>query len=199
MAKMLRYTLIGLSLLATLTGVFFLQRIYWAQERQALPDIAAVPNFSLTDQQAALVTPWDLRGKIWVADFIFTSCQGQCPQLSAAMRQLSRKYAPSSSLRLISISVDPENDTPAVLAAYARRYEADARQWHFLTGTKAAIRELMVQGFKIGSDDDPNLHSTFMILIDGQGRIRGYYDGLDRKALRRLRRDLKFLLKSSTA
>ena len=197
MTRFFRILLLGLSLIATLGAVFYLYQFNQKQLSEKLPVIAQVPDFTLTDEQNHPFMAQTLRGKVWVVDFIFTSCQGQCPALSATFKELQERYSDASRVQFLSISVDPEHDTPAALAEYAKRFNALDGRWHFLTGTEPVIRDLMIKGFKIGSDKDPNLHSTFFVLVDQRGQIRGYYDGFDNQAMGRLRRDLKILLKQS--
>ena len=140
------------------------------------------PEFTLTDSNGQPFASTVLRGKIWIADFIFTSCAGQCPMMTAQMRLLQMRLP--KSVQLVSITVDPERDTPAVLAQYASRQGAQPGRWHFLTGEKAAIQRLTLQGFHLGyaeggPKEEPIVHSVRLILVDRQGEIRGRYDGTD--------------------
>lgn len=116
-----------------------------------------VPPFSLIDRSGETITLADLRGKIWIADFIFTRCPDVCPLMSAKMAQVQSALADQPDLKLVSISVDPEYDTPAILARYATQLEADPDRWYFLTGDKKAIYRLVRDGFKLAihDPDDP--------------------------------------------
>lgn len=166
-------------------AVFALYRMGEAKQAgQTQGDYGSVPAFSLTDQHGKSFGSRDLDGKPWVANFVFTRCPSVCPLLSAKFKKLQGKLADMPDVQFVSFSVDPEHDTPEVLAAYAERYQADAR-WHFLTGSLEAIEQTVVQGFKIHlgkpqpSENDPSLieimHGEHFVLIDAKGAIRGYY------------------------
>jgi cytochrome oxidase Cu insertion factor (SCO1/SenC/PrrC family) len=118
-----------------------------------LPVYGAVPDFVLTDQAGRAVRRADLEGKTWVASFIFTSCPDECPLMTTQMAQLQSDLAHVPDLRFVSISVDPEHDTPAVLSQYADRFNADPARWLFLTGDKRAIYRLVRDGFRLGIVD----------------------------------------------
>lgn len=166
-----------------------------ASLEQALPVLYELPDFQLTDSTGAPFDRERMRGKVWVADFIFTTCTGPCPILSTRMAGLFKHFRNNPKVGFVSFSVDPENDTPEVLTAYAERYGADTSQWHFLTGPKEAIDELAVKGFKVGSGDTPSMHDLHFILVDGLGRIRGYYTGTDPEDVAVLQNDIESLLK----
>jgi len=147
------------------------------------PVIAQLPAFSLVDQQGKPFGSAELRGRVYVANFFFTSCTTICPKLSRAMRKLQRRYDElEAEVALVSISVDPQTDQPARLRRYARRFGADHRRWTFLTApTIDPIRELAVEGFKshLGDRDDGAAmeiaHSGSLMLVDRLGRLRGTY------------------------
>ena len=154
-----------------------------------VPVYSTVPDFTLTERSDRTITRKDLAGKIWVADFIFTHCAGICPTMSANMEKLQARLP--KDVRLVSFSVDPQNDTPAVLTEYARRYNADPERWLFLTGDPQVMQKLSIEGFKLamdptsGTEIEPITHSSRFALVDREGRIRGYYgmedaDSLDR-------------------
>ena len=158
-----------------------------------------VPEFSLTSEQNQPFSRSDLSGKVWVADFVFTSCAGPCPIMARRMADLQEALSGTNDLRLVSFTVDPERDTPEVLRAYGQRFGAQADRWTFLTGDRRTIYELSIHGFKLGVGEDPAdesliLHSTKFVLVDGQYRIRGYYDGTDAKDVARLITDVRRLL-----
>ncbi|MEK7794132.1 MAG: SCO family protein [Candidatus Hydrogenedentota bacterium] len=161
---------------------------------QALPELYPVPEFSLTASTKDSVSLESLRGKVWIADFIFTNCAGPCPMMTSHMAELHRAFKDDDRVRMVSFSVDPERDTPEVLAEYATKFGADTGRWHFLTGEVETIHELAVQGFKVGSLDNPIIHSDKFVLVDGDGIIRGYYTGSDSSDLLRLTRDVTKLL-----
>jgi cytochrome oxidase Cu insertion factor (SCO1/SenC/PrrC family) len=143
---------------------------------QPLPVLGEVGQFTLTERSGATVTHQELRDYIWIADFIFTSCAGPCPMMTAQMADLQEALFNETKVKLVSISVDPDRDTPEVLTDYASKFEADTHRWWFLTGDIAQITTLAVERFKLGSVENPIFHSTKFVLVDGQGRIRGYYD-----------------------
>jgi protein SCO1/2 len=167
--------------------------------RQSQPErLYPVPAFSLLDQSGASVTLDDLKGRVWVADFIFTNCAGACPMMTDQMRKLE-KLVPDE-IRMVSFSVDPDRDTPKALAAYAAEHGASRDRWLFLTGEKHALYDLCVKGFKLPVDDsggttaEPIMHSTRFALVDKDGQVRGYYEGTDADDLKRLSADAKTLL-----
>lgn len=160
----------------------------------SLPELGRVPPFLLTAEDGSSVTRDSLSGKVWVVDFIFTTCHGPCPRLSAQMHRLQQRLMvngrPPDDVRLISITVDPAHDTPAVLADYARNFQADPRVWHFLTGPDGAIGALSADTFHVNVSSNLLEHSTKMILVDRKARIRGYYESLDASTLDRLVEDI---------
>lgn len=184
-----------LGMLATLTRF---QRSESVAE-PGLPQLGKLAHFELTDTDGTRFGLDQLRGKIWIADFIFTSCAGTCPVLSENMRALHRELAERPDVRFVSVSVDPDTDTPEVLGAYAKRYSADTTRWHFLTGPEAAIQDLAVNGFKVGSVDDPIVHSNRFVLVDGDANIRGYYLGTEPEDVARLNMDLERLVSESAS
>lgn len=164
----------------------------------ALPIFGTLPAFSLINRDGRTVQLADLAGSPWVADFVFTRCPASCPMMSARLARLERSLPRGLHLRLVSISVDPEHDTPAVLERYAATFQA-ADRWLFLTGGREEVRRLSIEGFKLGLDmepppgsdgPEPILHSTRFALVDGEGRIRGYYEAFDEGAMKQLRADL---------
>jgi protein SCO1 len=146
--------------------------------------LGTVPAFSLTERHGATVTAGNLAGHVWIADFVFTRCPDICPVLSTRMAALQDKVAGGDPpVRLVSISVDPDHDTPEVLAAYADHYRAGP-SWLFLTGSRDAVSVLLRDGFRVAFSDagpaaSPITHSDRFVLVDRQLRIRGYYHGND--------------------
>ena len=162
-----------------------------------LPQLGQVPDFALTDQGGNAVTRADLDGAPWVADFIFTRCAGQCPMMSQRMGALQEALK-NADVRLVTFTVDPEHDTPNILASYAMHYGAVPGRWRFLTGSREAIWRLARDGFRVGVEDngtveEPIAHSIRLILVDRRGFIRGYYDATDDAALKRVARDARRL------
>ena len=161
------------------------------RQAPALPVLGEVPGFQLTAQTGQPFDRASLDGKVWVADFFFTTCTGPCPRMSAQMRQVQNATASFPDVRLVSFTVDPAHDTPEVLAAYAKRFRAQAGRWFFLTGETAALDTLAHNVFKLNSVDGSLVHSTRFVLVDRKGRIRGYYTSSDDDFMSRLLRDLR--------
>lgn len=157
---------------------------------QSLDVLGSVTDFELLNARGGTTQLEDLRGQVWVADFMFTSCQGTCPMLTEGMRSLQQALEDIDGVQFVSISVDPGTDTPERLASYASENGADVPNWHFLTGEPEAIQTLAVKGFMVGSMDEPLFHSNRFVLVDDLGQIRGYYEGTDPDAIARLRDDI---------
>jgi cytochrome oxidase Cu insertion factor (SCO1/SenC/PrrC family) len=188
---------IGLFLLVTgivVMGIAQIRSRSGAAENQVYDP---VPEFTLTESGGRTVGLQDLAGKVWIADFIFTSCAGTCPLMTAQMRKL--QDALPREIGLVSFSVDPKRDTPEVLARYAKQYHADPTRWMFLTGDRGTLFNLSINGFKLGVDDlqgsdqEPITHSSRLVLIDKQSRIRAYYSGTEDADLKKLIEDAKRL------
>jgi cytochrome oxidase Cu insertion factor (SCO1/SenC/PrrC family) len=221
-----------------------------------LGNFGVVPEFTLTERSERRVTRNDLLGRVWVVNFFYASCLDTCPLQSAEMANLQRDLADAPDVRLVSISVDPDHDTPESLRAYAQRFGADPERWLFLTGDKAAIVRLAQDGFHLsvvapgaappqksdapilgkplgaqsplpsrrrqtryltlppallsgllgmvaptaalahgGIAHQPMLHSARFVLVDRQARLRGYYHSDEKAGLRRLRRDVRTVLR----
>jgi cytochrome oxidase Cu insertion factor (SCO1/SenC/PrrC family) len=142
-----------------------------------------VQPFRLTERSGAEVTLETLRGRPWIASFVFTRCSGPCPRVSGSMKQLQRMLA-GTDVRLVTFTVDPQYDTPAVLREYARLLDADAERWLFLTGPPEALMDVSEKSFQLPVERDelqpPGqlvTHKTLLTVVDRTGRIRGYYDG----------------------
>lgn len=143
-----------------------------------------VPEFQLIERSGVTMNRSQLQGKVWVAGFIFTSCPGPCPLLSAQMATLQQHYVKEKDFRLVSFTVDPMTDTPAVLSGYAQRFGADPERWLFLTGDPQQVQHTLVDGFKqlvekLPSEEGkpPNvLHSERFLLVDRQGQVRALLD-----------------------
>lgn len=151
-------------------------------------------NFQLTDSAGRPFHSDTLRGKIWVLDFIYTTCQAACPRMSAEMQRVQNVVSADDSVRLVSITVDPDHDTPEVLAAFARRYKADPGKWLFLTGDRTLIRQLQKEA---SVDMDPEQleqsHNKCLVLVDGDGFLRGTYKTLEDPETGQLLADLAIL------
>jgi protein SCO1/2 len=168
-----------------------------------LPKIKEVPAFQFTERTGADFGLAQLRGHYWVANFFYTTCPGPCAALSAKMGEVQEAVAAWEDVRLVSISSDPEKDTPAVLRGYAETFKAGPR-WFFLTGKKDAIYELANKGFLLSLTEDPAnktepiTHATRLVLVDRAGAIRGYYDGMTSDGVAKLVADLRRLREDAT-
>jgi protein SCO1/2 len=187
-------TLLGLALGFTLLGGC--QRA----DRTPLPVLGRVADFALLDQTGSPVSRDSLAGAPWVANFIFTRCSTVCPRVTQRMHAVQALAHRDDRLRLVSFSVDPEHDAPAVLKTYADAHGADQTSWKFLTGSETSI-DAIARSFAVGlvGKADPNkadfgiMHSGHLVLVDGQGRIRGYYPSSEEGVEKRILVDLKRL------
>ena len=208
-----RLLLLGVSVisLGIILGTFFWLKFaprpaltgWGAKPLEGLATYGPVPEFSLVERSGKATTLADLRGAIWIADFIYTTCTDTCPLQTAEMAKLQDEWKDKSGLKLVSFSVDPEKDTTKVLSSYADRYKADSQRWLFLTGAKEEILRLVQEGFRlsampVASNGDTGsviLHSPRFVLIDKQAQIRGYYDSRDPQAIERLKANVATLTK----
>lgn len=157
----------------------------------ALPVLGEVPDFELTAQTGQSLTRRMLDGHVWVADFMYTTCPGPCPMMSARMSQVQKATADLPDVKLVSFTVNPAHDTPAVLAEYGKHFLAQPERWYFLTGAQPALNQLGLQGFKLNPVDGSLEHSTRFVLVDRKARIRGYYQFTDDDFPKRLLADLR--------
>jgi len=170
-----------------------------ALRHRAVSSYGTVPSFQLVNQSGRPFGSAQLAGKIWIADFVYTTCPGPCPMISSRMSEL-QKPLEKTDVHLVSFSVDPERDTPAVLRDYAEKLQADPARWDFLTGQKDAIYKLSHDGFKLAISDGSSeqgipVHSTRIALVDRRGEIRGYYDATEADAITKLLADTNHLLR----
>lgn len=161
--------------------------------RDPLPVYGHVPEFSLVSENGQAFDGSTLDGNVWVADFFFTSCPGPCPRMSSQMHWVQKQVAELPGVKLVSFTVDPERDTPPVLAAYAKRFRADSDRWHFLTGPRAELDTLDSDAFHLGNVDGTLMHATRFVLVDRQRRIRGYYRTDEGESLAPLIADIRRL------
>ncbi len=168
-----------------------------------MPDYGSAGRFTLSDQDGREFTEKNLEGRPWIINFIFTRCSGPCPVLTRNFVQLQNKLP--SKAGLLTITVDPEHDTPQILKEYAERSGADPSRWTFLTGPKdkvyALIRDNLLNA-AISNDNakgvgESFIHSQRFVLLDGAGHMRGFYDGESDEALNQIRRDVRFCSKYS--
>jgi protein SCO1/2 len=190
---------------------------------EQLGDYGRVPPFTLVERSGRPAGLDDLRGFVWISNFIYTECTETCPTQSLQLAKLQEEFGSESRLRLVSITVDPEHDTAAVLRRYADRHRATDRWW-FLTGDKRAIYCLARDGFRLSVVDPAAsaapecgtrawlgparawashgskglfMHSARLVLVDGQARIRAYHLATEPESLARLRDNLRRLLATS--
>ena len=180
--------------------------LFWLRQAQVqqltnrtISSYGTLPSFEFVNQDAQPFGSAQLAGKIWVADFIFTSCPGPCPIISSRMSEL-QKPLEKTDIHLVSFTVDPEKDTPEVLQAYAEKLHAQPNRWDFLTGSRPAIYALTRDGFKLAVSDGSDaagmpVHSTRVVLVDRRGVIRGYYDALAPDAVTKLLADANHLFR----
>jgi protein SCO1/2 len=170
-----------------------------ALRERTVSSYGTVPAFQLVNQNGQSFGSAQLAGKIWIADFVYTTCPGPCPMISSRMSEL-QKPLEKTDVRLVSFSVDPEKDTPQVLRGYSEKLQADPARWNFLTGPKSAIYKLSHDGFKLAVSDGSEeqgipVHSTRMVLVDRYGQIRGYYEATEADAVTKLLADTNHLLR----
>lgn len=193
-------------------------------EATPLPVHGQVEGFTLIERDGSEFSSISLMGRVWIADFIFTRCASTCPQMTAEMGELVEGLAGQPEVRFVSFTVDPAHDSPSVLARYADAHGADRERWFFLTGPQELIYGLARRSFHLGVEEvtdpaafsgpagppgqagpagqavghgagEPFIHSTRFVLVDRQGRIRGYYDSTDVSRVQELRADLEALLR----
>lgn len=158
-----------------------------------------IPEFILSDQDSLSRGKGEMAGKITVVDFFFTSCPSICPVMSKEMERVDNAFRNDPKVQIYSISIDPEYDSPEVLASYAERHDATPGKWFFLTGDKSNIYDLARCGFILPTLDgmgvaEDFVHSDKFVLVDAEGRIRGYYSGTDRDDVDRLILEIKILM-----
>lgn len=162
-----------------------------------LPISGSVPDFEFTDSNGKIITLKDMKGKVWVADFIFTTCTMACPIMTGNMNIIHKTFKNDNNVRIVSISVYPEYDTSDILKEYASRYNANTNRWHFLTGPEESVKKIIKTGFKIGDYEDIIFHSEKFALVDISGNIRGYYSGMKTEDMSQLKKDINKLLRES--
>jgi cytochrome oxidase Cu insertion factor (SCO1/SenC/PrrC family) len=194
-----KVTLLGIPLVIATVFFFVWQSKVNDLRNRAIRSYGTIPSFQLTNQDGQSFGSAQLTGKIWIADFIFTSCAGPCPMISSRMSGL-QKPLQKTDVHLVSFTVDPEKDTPEILRGYAEKLHAGPARWDFLTGSKSAIYDLSKNGFKLAAadgsqDEGVPVHSTRFVLVDRQGEIRGYYDATAPDAVTKLLADTSHLLR----
>jgi len=180
---------IGCLLLFGLIGLAFaawLVQVSRQLSQQPLPVIGPVAEFTLTNQDGKISTLADFTNHVWVADIVFTRCAGPCPRMTGQMRSLQNLLPPASAARLVTLTTDPEFDSPAVLKKYGERFDADFKRWTFLTGTKKEIAALASGSLKLSAVPvkieeqtdaaDLFIHTTIFVVVDKHARLRGSFE-----------------------
>jgi cytochrome oxidase Cu insertion factor (SCO1/SenC/PrrC family) len=184
---------LGLGLLLGFLGLAYLLSLAEFKRQHALPVIGSVAAFTLTNQDGKVTTLADLSNRVWVADIIFTRCAGPCPIITGHMKSLEDALPKTSDARLVTLTTDPDYDTPAMMKIYGERFGADFSRWMFLTGTKAEIGALGAGSLKLSAVPKPPadqtnavdlfIHTTIFVIVDKHARLRGSFettgDGVD--------------------
>lgn len=173
-----------IAIIVVIAGAFAWSKLRGPE--RPMPIIGQIPAFTLTNQNNEPVSPAKLRGQVWVADIIFTRCPGPCAKMTRELAKLQSALPAGAPVRLVSLTSDPDYDTPAKLKEYSAKFGTDSNRWWFLTGKKPEIRSLAVNDFKFvvlekepkdrEVPDDLFIHSTWFVIVDKQGRLRGWTD-----------------------
>ena len=189
-AKTLFYTL-PIALGMAMVGILVSEKM----KKEDLPVLGKVPTFNLTNQHGKNISQDFFKNKVGVVNFMFTTCQGICPTLNGEMQKLQKNFVNHKDFQLVSISVDPEQDTPERLKTWAEVLKMNTSNWTMLTGSLDHIKELLIHGLKVGFPDQPQAHTDRFVLIDRSGDIRGYYRLARPETLEQLRVDIFSLLR----
>lgn len=163
-----------------------------------------VRSFTFTDQDGKIITQADVAGKIYVVEYFFTTCKGICPKMNENMSEVYQAFRGNKDVLILSHTVDPKKDTVGAMKEYSLRFDADPKQWLFLTGDKKELYDMARYSYLVTAveetDDTTDIESDFIhtdrfVLVDRQGRIRGQYEGTDKGAVNQLIGDIRELLK----
>ena len=200
---------IGISFIVLIFGIWAVPKIIAKFQKSDLVEIGLVPAFELMDQNDKKISDKDYLGKVYVVEFFFATCPTICPKMNQSMLQLQDEFYGNPSFGLVSITIDPEHDTAAVLKQHANQLGVKHYNWHFLTGDKAYIYGLANKGFNLYAGENNKAvggfeHSGLFALVDKEGKIRCrkdvqgnpilYYDGLNAKGVEAIKEDIKKLL-----
>jgi protein SCO1/2 len=192
---------LGITILIAWAYVQFNAEIQSRRVASRLERFAPAPQFQFTAQDGTAVSTADFKGKIWVANFIFTRCTGPCPLMTSRMAQLNQALqGKTKDVEIVSITVDPEYDTPQVLKQYGEQVGASPDRWKFLTGPKDQIDSVVMKGFLQALSKEPSgapIHSTRFVLVDRDGWMRGFLDGSDPEVAQKLLMDIGDLLREA--
>jgi protein SCO1/2 len=196
---------IGFFVLLFLGFYFVLTRIVPGFGKVQLPVLSYVKSFSFPNQEGKLITDRDVAGKVYIAEYFFTTCKGICPKMNTNVKKIYEEYAGEPDFRILSYTVDPETDSVGRMKRYSDSLGIDAGRWWFLTGRKDSLYNLARIGYLL---DDPKnnevnikdqfIHTQFLALVDRGGRVRKIYDSLKKDELDDLDKDIKNLLKEAT-
>ena len=157
-----------------------------------------IPPFEFDGHMGEKISNKTFEGKVYVADFFFTRCPGICPRMSEAMAMVAKEFADEERIMFLSHTIDPEWDNPKVLKRYANKLEADPKKWHFVTGDQEDLKFISKKGYFVsaipGEGAEMSDHSGKFILVDKEGTIRGYYDGIEEEEVKQMMVDIKYLL-----
>jgi protein SCO1 len=198
--------LIGFFVVLFIGFYFVLTRIVPGFGKVQLPVLSYVQAFSFPNQEGKLITQKDVAGKVYIAEYFFTTCRGICPKMNSNVRKIYQEYAGEPDFRVLSYTVDPETDTVARMKRYADSLGADPAKWWFLTGRKDSLYNLARESYLL---DDPKnntvnineqfIHTQFVALVDKSGRVRKIYDSLKKEELDELDKDIRTLLKEEAS
>jgi protein SCO1/2 len=207
--------LLGICAALLLTGLFFYKKSkdepvrylpYYGEKKPQPGDTIyhTVPDFSFLNQDGKTITKESVRGKIYVADYFFTTCQSICPVMKKQMKRVYNKFLKDDEVVLLSHTVDPETDSVQTMKEFSERFNADSKKWMFLTGSKKALYEQARKGYLIEASEgnggpEDFIHTQNFALVDKEFHIRGYYDGTDSADVNRLMREIELLKKEYKA
>ncbi len=191
-------------------GIAFLGYFYKVtheQKRSLLPVLGNpghhVEDFSFVNQDGKVITNADVKGKIYVVSYFFATCRGICPKMNEHLTTVAKAFMGNKNVLILSHTVDPLKDTVAALKEYSLRFDADANQWMFLTGDKKKLYDMARYSYLISAKDDTAgvsidkdfIHDNHYVLVDRDGQVRGFYDGLRIDEVNKLITDINTLLK----
>lgn len=159
-----------------------------------------IPNFEFINQDSVKITQKDYEGKIYVADFFFTTCPTICPKMKTQMLRIYEKFKDNPNVAILSHTIDPRHDTPAILREFMNNLGIKSKMWQMVTGDKTKIYEIGQKSYMVSATDDPTqpggiVHSGAFILVDKNRHIRGIYDGTEPEKVDKLMKDMDVLLK----
>lgn len=207
---MKKYSYSGIAFIVLIFGIYAIPKIVAKLKTPDMPIIGTAPEFSFTNQDGEIIDNSYYQGKVYVAEFFFTTCPTICPIMNNHMVKIQDEFYGNLDFGIVSFSINPEYDTPEILKAYAKEHKATLKTWHFLTGDKEEIYKVANQGFALYAGENAAAeggfeHSGMFALVDKKGNIRsrldkqgnpiGFYDGLDPVVIQQLKEDIKVLLK----